>query len=112
MRAAAVRPDPYASNEEWAAAGISLPGIKSDYRVAAVVAVNDETLRVTHCDGVDGYVRFERSAFCGVFQPLADPALFRQAHVEHGAVIWNDDLDLAPDNMHRHLFAFGEWVLR
>lgn len=106
------RPDPFASNEEWLAAGREVPGPGSDYRVARVEVVNACTLYVTHCDGVRGHVRFEASAFCGIFKSLSDPAVFRQAHVDHGAVIWSDELDLAPDNMHRHLFAFGEWVLQ
>ncbi|WP_174285137.1 DUF2442 domain-containing protein [Sphingomonas bacterium] len=80
--------------------------------MAAVKAVDDCTLHVSHRDGVQGFVRFEPSAFQGVFGPLGNPAFFRQAYVEHGAVAWSDDIDLAPDNMHRHLFAFGEWVLQ
>ena len=107
----AIRPDPYASNEDWAAAGIPLPGLGSDYRVVEVEVLDDHRLLVRHRDGVSGVVCFEPSRFAGAFAALSDPALFRQAHVEHGAVVWNDDVDLAPDNMHRHLFAFGEWVL-
>lgn len=109
---AAFRPDPYASNEEWLAAGVPLPGPQSDYRVASVDAIDGSTLHVTHRDGVEGFVRFEPSAFRGIFQPLSDPAVFKRAHVELGAVSWSDEIDLAPDNMHRHLFAFGEWVLQ
>lgn len=105
------RPDPYASNEDWEAAGIALPSSQSDYRVARVEAIDASTLYVTHRDGVEGFVRFEPSAFHGIFEPLRDSALFKQAHVECGVVSWSDEIDLAPDNMHRHLFAFGEWVL-
>lgn len=112
MTGVMARPDPFASNEAWAAAGITLPSATSDYRVTAVEPVDATTLHVTHRDGVQGYVRFEPSAFRGPFQPLGDPAVFKRAHVEHGAVVWSDEIDLAPDNMHRHLFAFGEWLLR
>ena len=112
MTGAAVRPDPFASNEEWAAGGFPLPARDSDYRVTAVEVVDDATLHVTHRDGVQGYVRFEPLAFSGPFQPLSNPAVFRQARVEGGAVVWSREIDLAPDNMHRHLFAFGDWVLR
>ena len=107
-----IKPDPFASNEDWAAAGIPLPGPNSDYCVVDVEVVNDHTLHVTHKDGIQGDVRFEESAFRGIFEPLKDPTLFGRAYVEHGAVVWSDEIDLAPDNMHRHLYAFGEWVLQ
>ena len=112
MIAASIRPDPHASNEDWTAAGIPLPGPRSDYRVVKVDVIDEFTLHVTHRDGVQGYVKFELSAFRGIFESLLDPALFRQARVEYGAVVWSDEIDISPDNMHRHLFAFGEWVLQ
>ena len=112
MQTAVVRPDPYASNEDWAAAGISLPGKNSNYCVSHVEAVGPLTLHVRHADGVEGTVRFEESHLRGVFAPLRDPKVFSQAYAEDGAVRWSDELDISPDNMHRHLFAFGEWVLR
>jgi len=109
---AATRPDPFASNEAWRAAGIPVPGEGADYRVRSVEALNSHVLHVEHCDGVKGTVCFTEAAFRGAFEPLRNPTLFKEARVEHGWVVWNDDLDLAPDNMHRHLFAFGEWILR
>jgi hypothetical protein len=111
VQTSTTRPDPFASNEDWAAAGISLPLADTDYWVSHVDAVGPLTLHVRHKDGVEGTVRFEQSALRGVFEVLNDPAIFAQVHVEHGAVTWPDEIDLAPDNMHRHLYAFGEWVL-
>lgn len=70
------------------------------------------TLLVEHRDGTSGYVRFEHSGLRGVFEKLGDPDYFAQVGIAHGAVSWpNEDPDLAPDNMHRHLQADGEWVL-
>jgi hypothetical protein len=112
MQAASVRPDPYASNEDWAAAGITLPPANSDYWVAHVEVVGPLALHVRYRDGVEGSVRFEKSALRGVFEALDDPAIFAQVHAEDGAVTWPNEIDISPDNMHRHLFAFGEWVLQ
>jgi hypothetical protein len=112
VQAASARPDPYASNEDWALAGIPLPPKGADYRVAHVEVVGPLTLHVRHADGVEGMVRFEQSALQRVFAPLNDPKFFGQAFSEDGAVRWPNDLDISPDNMHRHLFAFGEWVLQ
>ena len=112
MQVASVRPDPYASNEDWAAAGILLPGEDADYSVSNVEVVGPLMLRVRHADGVEGIVRFEESHLRGIFAPLREPEFFEQAKAEFGAVRWPNDLDISPDNMHRHLFAFGEWVLQ
>lgn len=106
------RSDPFASNDDWKAAGFPVPAADADYCVATVKVVGPVTLWVEHKDGARGRVRFEETALTGVFEALKNPDVFQQATVEHGAVTWPDDIDLAPDNMHRHLAAFGEWVLR
>lgn len=46
----------------------------------------------------------------GVFAALADPAVFAQVTVEHGAVTWPGEIDLAPDSMHAAIAATGEWM--
>lgn len=48
----------------------------------------------------------------GVFARLRDPDLFGQVHIEHGAVTWPGELDLAPDAMHAAIKECGEWKLR
>ena len=107
----ALRPDPYASDEDWVAQGFLVPGHSADYDVVTARVAAPLTLWVEHADGVQGHVRFEPSALTGVFEVLCNPIVFGQVVAEDGAVRWPGDLDLAPDNMHRHLAAFGEWVL-
>jgi hypothetical protein len=34
------------------------------------------------------------------FAPLKEPGIFMRAHVEHGTVVWNDDIDLSPDTLY------------
>ncbi|MEO5344317.1 MAG: DUF2442 domain-containing protein [Gammaproteobacteria bacterium SHHR-1] len=34
------------------------------------------------------------------FAPLKEPGFFMRAHVEHGTVVWNDDIDLSPDTLY------------
>ena len=81
--------------------------------VSSVKVAGPLTLFVTHSDGVQGHVRFVESHLRGVFEKLRDPAFFAQVGVAHGAVSWpNEEVDLAPDNMHRHLKRDGEWVLQ
>jgi Protein of unknown function (DUF2442) len=63
-------------------------------------------------DGISGIVRFEEAHLRGVFEKLRDTSYFAQVGIRHGAVSWpNEDPDLAPDNMHRHLKRDGQWIL-
>ncbi|MGH8785772.1 MAG: DUF2442 domain-containing protein [Cupriavidus necator] len=80
--------------------------------VVAVATTGSLTLRVEFADGVKGEVRFLPSHLTGVFEPLKDPEFFAQATVEHGAVTWPGDLDLAPDAMYDAVKNCGGWVLQ
>ena len=68
-------------------------------------------LQVQFADGTSGKVQFEPSHVTGVFVMLRDPAIFNQAYINHGAVTWPGNLDLAPDAMYAAIKARGEWVL-
>lgn len=84
----------------------------SCWNVVSVKAIGPLTLWVEHLDGVQGTVRFEQSHLRGVFEKLRDPDFFKRVGVNFGAVTWGDEeVDLAPDNMHRHLARDGEWIL-
>ena len=48
----------------------------------------------------------------GVFAGLRDINTFNQAHLEHGAVIWPGEIDLAPDAMHDEIKQHGTWTLK
>ncbi|MEK6533038.1 MAG: DUF2442 domain-containing protein [Nitrospirota bacterium] len=68
-------------------------------------------LFVRFTDGLTGEVRFEPEHLSGVFAPLKDPAYFKQVYVDHGAVAWPGQIDLAPDAMYQEIKANGVWVL-
>jgi hypothetical protein len=71
-------------------------------------------LVVRFVDGTTGEVDLSRlvmSDSAGVFAQLRDPALFAQAHVEYGAVVWPGEIDLAPDAMYDEIKKQGRWVL-
>lgn len=40
-----------------------------------------------------------------MFAALADPALFAEVRIEHGAVAWPGEIDLAPDAMWDHVYG-------
>ena len=73
------------------------------WRVVAVEALPDFRLRVRFVDGTEGEVDLAvlvHSPGAGVFASLADSARFAQVFVEHGAVTWPGEIDLAPDAMY------------
>jgi len=78
-----------------------------------VEAIGPLALFVRFDDGVEGTVRFSKSALRGVFEKLCDPAYFAQVGILYGAVSWpNEDPDMAPDRMHDELVAgAGDWVV-
>ena len=80
--------------------------------VVAVKVTDSSTLRVEFADGVVGDVRLLPSHMTGVFEPLKVFDFFAQARVEHGAVTWPGELDLAPDAMYDAVKSSGTWVLR
>lgn len=76
------------------------------WRVAAVEALPGFRLHVRFVDGTEGVVDLTgliHSPGAGVFAALADPLLFAQAHIEHGAVTWPGEIDLAPDAMYAEI---------
>lgn len=71
--------------------------------VVDVQPLENRTLRVTFSDGVCGTVRIDRAYCTGVFSPLLDEDLIKQATVQYGAVTWPNGLDLAPDTMYMQI---------
>ena len=92
-----------------AAAPFGLP-----WQVVSVKPLPDFCLAVRFRDGLEGEVLMRGLIFgphAGVFASLRDPSLFATAHVEHNAVAWDGELDLAPDAMHAAISRNGRWVL-
>jgi Protein of unknown function (DUF2442) len=106
----------HADAEEDRAAGVIPPAQpNAPWRVAQLEVLSGFRLRVRFNDGTEGAVElcdFLCSPSAGVFAALRDETVFRQARVELGAVTWPDNLDLAPDAMHREIKAHGRWVVR
>ena len=82
-----------------------------NWNVIDVKALSSLSIQVTFADGTSGKVQFEPSHLTGVFEALKDPDVFRQAYIEHGAVTWPGNLDLAPDAMYEAIRINGEWIL-
>lgn len=84
------------------------------WRVAHARALPNFRLHVRFVDGLEGTVEMAslvQSPNAGVFAPLADQSRFVQVFVEHGAVTWPREIDLAPDAMYTEIKKAGKWVL-
>ncbi len=87
---------------------------QSPWRVTQVEVLPGFRLQVAFVDGLKGMVDMSglvHSPNAGVFAALADPRIFAQVKIEHGAVTWPGELDLAPDAMHIAIQEHGEWSL-
>jgi len=81
------------------------------WNVIDVKTLSPLSMQVTFADGISGKVQFEPSYLKGVFQALKDSNVFRRAYIEHGAVTWPGNFDLAPDAMYEAIRINGEWIL-
>jgi hypothetical protein len=84
------------------------------WRVVEARPLEGFCMYVRFVDGLEGAVDMSalvRSPTAGIFARLADPSLFAQVFVEHGAVMWPGELDLAPDAMYAEIKKHGKWVL-
>ena len=74
------------------------------YKIVKVEALEGYRLRILFDDDVSGVVDLSERLFGPVFEPLMDPAYFRQVGIdEFGAVCWPNGADLAPDALHSKL---------
>ena len=83
------------------------------WRAVDVQSLPGYRLLVRFADGTSGEVDVSRLIFGpmpGVFEILRDPVLFAQAGIDHGAVTWPGELDLAPDAMYDEIRASGSWT--
>jgi hypothetical protein len=54
-------------------------------------------------DGLTGRVRLRPEGLTGVLAPLLDVRFFEQVLIDHGAVAWPGEIDLAPDAMYTQI---------
>lgn len=73
--------------------------------VVEVRAEADCSLWVRFADGISGHYRLDPKELTGVLRPLRDAAFFRRVFIDHGAVAWPGEIDLAPDTMYREILA-------
>jgi len=73
---------------------------RPNWVIKEVQPQDDYVLRLTFENGeekiYDAKILLEKE----VFAPLKSIAFFNQAHIEGGTVVWNDELDIAPEYLY------------
>jgi hypothetical protein len=65
----------------------------------------DHCLFVRFQDGLSGRFRLNLEELTGALAPLREMQFFNRVFIDHGAVAWPGDIDLAPDSMYRRISA-------
>jgi hypothetical protein len=71
--------------------------------VVELKSISPRTLEVLFSDGLRGTIFIDESFCTGVFEVLKDDEMVSQAFIENGVVTWENELDLAPDTMHKEI---------
>jgi hypothetical protein len=66
----------------------------------SVQALPDFKLLVEFTTGEKKVCDFSRRLSRPAFSPLKNKVLFNKAHIKGGAVVWNDEIDIAPEALY------------
>ena len=84
------------------------------WRVLTVKPLDNYCLEVSFVDGTCGEVGMSKLIFgqrAGVFEALKDVLVFNQVYINHGAVTWPGEIDLAPDAMYAEIKKHSKWII-
>ncbi len=68
--------------------------------VTGVKAQDDYTLLITFTSGEQRIYNARPLLEKAIYSPLKNLAFFLGAKAEYGTVIWNDDIDIAPEHLY------------
>lgn len=75
-------------------------GSKPIWEVSSVTPKKDYTLQLQFADGSDKVYDASPLLDKPIYAPLKNLSFFMEAKVEYGTVVWNEDIDLAPDHLY------------
>jgi hypothetical protein len=75
-----------------------------DYTIVAAHHVRDFIVWLKFADGSEGEVDLSSELWGEIFEPLKDPAYFRQLAVaEYGTITWPNGADFAPEFLYEQV---------
>lgn len=81
-------------------------------RVTQIEPQGELKLKIAFNDGLSGILDFSDLLTGEVFSSLKDVAHFSTASVQYGTVVWEGDVDMAPEYLHSKLLAEGVEIKR
>jgi hypothetical protein len=78
--------------------------------IVEVIPKSDYSLFVRFKDGTSGLVRLREEQLTGALEPLRDERFFEQVFIDHGAVAWPGEIELAPDAMYAEVLGKREGI--
>lgn len=85
---------------------VGLTTSAAPWRIQNIQLLENYHMTVQFKDGLEGMLDLSElitGKNAGVFSALRDQELFSQAYLNHGAVTWPGELDLAPDAMYESI---------
>ena len=77
-------------------ASVSVGGIDIIYIVSATY-IEGHKIRIRFNNGVEGIADLQDYEWKGMTLPLANEQFFRHFQVDHGTIVWANDVDIAPE---------------
>lgn len=72
-------------------------------------AVSTCEVAVTFADGRTGVIDLTGIIGDGPWRRLADPSFFSRAHAAFDTIVWDDDVDVAPEYVYEHTMFDPAW---
>ena len=72
-------------------------------RPIEVETLDDYKLFITFSDGKKGTFDFSDLLDEKCYEPLKNKAFFKMAHIDYNTVVWNDDIDIAPEYLYKEV---------
>ena len=76
-------------------------------RVIELEVLGGLSLRLVFNDGLSGVLDFSNLLTGAIFSPLKKVEYFTSAQVRYGTVVWEGDVDMAPEYLHQKMLEQG-----
>jgi len=76
-------------------------------RVTELEVLGGLRLRLVFNDGLSGILDFSNLLTGNVFSSLKTSEAFSSAQVQYGTVVWEGDIDMAPEYLHAQMLKQG-----
>lgn len=76
-------------------------------RVIEIEPRGELKLKIAFSDGLSGVLDFSHFLTGGIFLSLREPSLFTTASVQYGTIVWQGDVDMAPEYLHTKMLKQG-----